>query len=82
MATNGDGSVDQSEFENFFTSQGGTASQADSDFSALLGQGSGNLTATDFSNALTAYQQANSAASPVLSLLDKLAQTGSSTSAI
>jgi len=85
MDTNGDSSVDQSEFESFVTALGGTTSQADSDFSALDTQGSGSLTANQFSSAITALEQnaqaANGGTSPVLTLLDDLAGTGSAKTA-
>lgn len=83
MDTNGDGTVDQSEFESFVTALGGTTSEADADFSALNSGGDG-ITASQFSQGITALEQASSAAngakSPILTLLDDLAQTGSSSS--
>ena len=91
MDTNGDGTVSQSEFENFVTGLGGTTSEADTDFSALTTQNSGGVTATQFSNAITALELGNqqvsfaglNTSSPILTMLDafaKQASTGTSTS--
>ena len=82
MDSNGDGSVDQSEFESFVTALGGTASQADADFSALSGQSGGGITATQFGSAISAFEQsANAGSSIVLNLLDDVAKTVTGTAA-
>jgi Ca2+-binding EF-hand superfamily protein len=90
MDTNGDGSVDQSEFENFVTSLGGTTSEADTDFAALNTQNSGSITAKQFDDAITSFEAGNqpqslagmNTSSPILTLLDaftKSASTGTTT---
>ena len=79
MDSDGDGSVSQSEFENFVTGLGGTVSEADTDFAALNTQNSSGITATQFSSAITAFEtsgQNGTAANPVLTLLDDLAKNG------
>ena len=92
MDTNGSGSVDQSEFENFVTSLGGTTAQADTDFAALNTQNNGSITANQLSSAITAFESAGSSQSasgassvnPILTLLDDLgttAQSGTTASA-
>ncbi len=86
MDSNGDGSVDQSEFSSFVTSQGGTASEAAADFSALDPNGTGSIGAAQFSAAISAFEHASqtvvgtaaSAASPVLGLLDAFNQPAAS----
>jgi len=84
MDTSGDGTVDQSEFENFVTSLGGTTSRADADFAALDTSNSGSVTANQFGSAITAFESASSpqsmtgTTSPILTLLDGL---GSATTA-
>jgi Ca2+-binding EF-hand superfamily protein len=86
MDTNGDGTVSQSEFENFVTGLGGTTSEADTDFSALTTQNSGGVTANQFSNAITAFESGNqlqslaglNTSSPILTLLDAFAKQTSS----
>ncbi len=76
MDGDGNGAVDQSEFETFVTGLGGTAGQADADFSALDPNGTGSVTANQFSSAVTALQSANaSGPSPILTLLDAFKQT-------
>jgi Ca2+-binding EF-hand superfamily protein len=81
MDTDGDGSVSQSEFENFVTGLGGTTAEADTDFTALNGQNGSGITANQFSSAITAFETANqsgsTAANPILTLLDDLAKNGS-----
>ena len=83
MDSNGDSSVDQSEFESFFTALGGTATQADADFAALAPQDGGGVTAGTFSDAVTALEQnaVNGSPSPILTILDDLARTRQSTAA-
>ena len=80
-----DGSVTKSEFENFVTSNGGTTSEADADFSALDTSGSGTLTTSDLENAIQNQQTAQSSSSttisPILTWLDSLSQTASGTPA-
>ena len=56
MDTSGDGTVSQSEFENFVTGLGGTTSEADSDFAALDPQNSGSVTTSQFSDAIKAFE--------------------------
>lgn len=81
MDSSGDGSVSQSEFESFVTSNGGTTAQADQDFTALDGSGSGSLGVSDFESAIEKQQNGNdstsssdgSAAPSLLAFLDKLA---------
>jgi Ca2+-binding EF-hand superfamily protein len=80
MDSNSDGSVDKSEFESFVTALGGTTGQADADFTSLQGQGSGGITATQFNDAVSAFEQSSAGGgSPVLDLLDGIAKTVSST---
>ena len=78
-----DGRVTKSEFENFVTSNGGTTSEADADFSALDTSGSGTLTTSDLENAIQNQQTAQSSSSttisPILTWLDSLSQTASGT---
>ena len=87
MDTSGDGTVDQSEFENFVTSQGGTTSQADSDFAALDTSNSGSVSASQFSSAITAFELAGQSqsvtgtTSPILALLDGLGNTSTANAA-
>ena len=81
MDSSGDGSVSQSEFESFVTSNGGTTAQADQDFTALDSSGSGSLDVSDFESAIEKQQNGNdstsssdgSAAPSLLAFLDKLA---------
>jgi Ca2+-binding EF-hand superfamily protein len=79
MDTDGDGTVDQSEFTSFVTAQGGTAAQAMSDFAALDPNGSGSVSAAQFSNAVSAFEHGGSAvatgASPIMALLDAFSRT-------
>jgi len=79
MDSSGNGSVDQSEFENFVTGLGGTTAQADADFSALDPQNTGSVDAAQFSSAVTALQSSNASGgqSPILTLLDAFRQTAS-----
>lgn len=79
LDTDGDGTVSQSEFESFVTSNGGTSTEADADFSALDSSGSGSLSATDFTDAMNNLQsKVNSGGySPVLAFLDALSQGAS-----
>ena len=76
------GSVTKSEFENFVTSNGGTTSEADTDFSKLDKSGSTTLSASDLQQAIESQQaQASSSTSisPLLGLLDSLSATASGT---
>ncbi len=82
--TNNDGSISQSEFENFVTSLGGTTAEADSDFSALDSQGGSGITSSQLSNAISTFQKNQAASNPILGLLDGISsavsgQTTSST---
>lgn len=84
MDSNDDGSVDEDEFSNFVTANGGTASEASSDFSALNTSGSNALTSADFAKAFNAYQtQQNSQSSGAMmvSLLNQLSGATTSVSA-
>ncbi len=74
-----DGSVTKSEFENFVTSNGGTTSEADTDFSALDTSGSTTLSASDLQQAIENQQAqaSSSTSSPLLSWLDQLSATTS-----
>jgi hypothetical protein len=76
------GSVTQSEFENFVTANGGTTSEADQDFASLT-QGSTSLTANDLEQAIQNQQQqaSNSSSTGIslLSWLDSLSAASSGT---
>lgn len=77
-----DGSVTKSEFENFVTSNGGTTSEADTDFSKLDKSGSTTLSASDLQQAIESQQaQASSSTSisPLLGWLNSLSATASGT---
>ncbi len=80
--TDGNGTVSQDEFSSFVTQNGGTTSEADQDFAALDASGSGNLSSADFMSAIQKYQSSmgNGASSPMLNLLDNLAQNATTTS--
>ena len=83
LDTNDDGSVSESEFSNFVTANGGTATQAASDFSALDTSGSGSLTSAEFATAwsnLQAQQTSQSSGTMVVSLLDAFAKANTTTS--
>jgi len=84
LDTNDDGAVSESEFSNFVTANGGTSTDAASDFAALDSSGSGSLTSADFAKAWSnfqAQQTSQSSGSMVVSLLDAFAKAGSATSA-
>ena len=79
MDTNDDGSVSESEFSNFVTANGGTATDAASDFASLDSSGSGSLTSADFAKAWSnfqAQQTSQSSGSMVVSLLDAFSKAG------
>lgn len=83
MDSDDDGSVSEDEFSNFVTSNGGTAADASSDFAALNTSGSNALTSADFAKAFNAYQTQQSAQSPasmMVSLLDRLSKASGGTS--
>jgi Ca2+-binding EF-hand superfamily protein len=88
LDTNDDGSVSESEFSSFVTANGGTATDAASDFSALDTSGSGSLTSADFATAwsnLQAQQSSQSSGTMVVSLLDAFAKantTSTSTTSV
>jgi Ca2+-binding EF-hand superfamily protein len=89
MDSDSDGSVSQSEFESFVTSNGGTKAQADADFSALDTSNSGSLSTSDFEKAIEQQQQNDStgdsdsgAAPSLLAFLDKLAGNGTTGSTL
>lgn len=85
MDTNGNGTVDSTEFTNFVTSLGGTVSEGSADFAALDTQNSGSVSANQFSAAITAFESAAqtqsaasmSSGSPILTLLDAMAKNAS-----
>ena len=78
--SNGDGSVSKTEFENVVTSNGGSAAQADADYSALDPSGSGSVGASDFATAIEKLQSGTSNdQSPLLTLLDAFAHNTSTT---
>ncbi len=75
----GSTSVNQSQFESFVQSQGGTKSEADTDFAGINSSGSGSINATQFADAISAFQNTiqsgatvtNSAnGNPILTALD------------
>lgn len=76
MDSSGDNSVDQSEFENFVTSIGGTANEADSDFAALGGNSGSPITADQFASAIKAFETSSqtiaAGSNPILTVLDNL----------
>jgi Ca2+-binding EF-hand superfamily protein len=79
--SNGDGSVDQTEFTSFVTGLGGTPSEAATDFSALDPNNTGSVNAAQFTSAIRAFETAGNAASvaanpasPILTLLDAFKQ--------
>lgn len=76
MDADDSGSVSQDEFSNFVTQNGGTTSEADTDFAALDASGTGSLNSADFMSAIQKYQSSmgDGASSPMLNLLDNLAQ--------
>ena len=77
-----DGSVTKSEFENFVTSNGGTTSEADTDFSKLDKSGSTTLSASDLQQAIESQQaqaSTSTSISPLLGLLNSLSATASGT---
>lgn len=80
--SNGDGSVSQGEFTSFVTQNGGTAGEAQQDFAALDSSGSGTLSSADFSSAIQNLQSSmsNATYSPMLNLLNTLAQNATATS--
>jgi len=80
LDTNDDGSVSEDEFSDFFSANGGSASDAQNAFAALDTSGSGALTSADFAKAWNAYQAQQSAQSSgnmMISMLDKLGQAAS-----
>ncbi len=76
MDSNSDGSISQSEMENFVTSIGGTASEADKDFSTLATQGSSGITTDQLTSAISAFQSSSTtpteAKNAILTMLDNL----------
>ncbi len=79
--TNGDGTVSQSELENFVTQNGGTTDTADTYFTSLDTTGSGSLSSSDFATAIEKLQEniSNNYTSPILTLLDAFANNTSTT---
>ncbi|HZZ80365.1 MAG TPA: EF-hand domain-containing protein [Gemmataceae bacterium] len=83
MDSNGNGSVDETEFSDFLTQNGGTAAEAEQDFTDLNTSGSGALSTADFASAIQQYQSnMSNGPSPMLSLIDTLAQNAGSTQAV
>jgi Ca2+-binding EF-hand superfamily protein len=83
MDSNDNGSVDQSELTNFVTANGGNASAAASDFTALNSSGSGSLNSADFAKAWQAYQQnTQSSGAMAVSFLNAFAQSAGSTASL
>ena len=76
LDTDKDGTVSKSEFEGFVTSNDGTTTEADTDFTALDSSDSGSLSSSDFSKALqTIKDKANDGSyAPLLTLLDAFAK--------
>jgi Ca2+-binding EF-hand superfamily protein len=80
--SNGDGTLNQSEFENFVSQIGGSTSEADQDFAALTAGktgasgGPGSLTASSLADALKALDASKvdlqAQSSPILSVLDAI----------
>jgi Ca2+-binding EF-hand superfamily protein len=79
MDTNGDGQVSQDEFTSFVTQNGGTASEASTDFAAFDTSGTGSIGASQFATAIQNLQaqQFGSQTSPWPGILDTLAQNAS-----
>jgi len=82
MDTNGNGSVDESEFTSFVSQIGGTSADATADFAALDPNNTGSVSAAQFSTAIKAFETANQTASnladtsnPLLTLLNGFAST-------
>ncbi len=80
MDTDGDGSVDQSEFSSFMSEIGGSSTDATSDFAALDPNNTGSVTAADFSTAIKAFENASQTANnfgdpsnPLLTLMNGFA---------
>lgn len=80
MDTNGDGSVDQSEFSSFMSQIGGSSTDATSDFAALDPNSTGSVSAADFSTAIKAFENASQTANsfgdpsnPLLTLMNGFA---------
>jgi Ca2+-binding EF-hand superfamily protein len=80
MDTDGDGSVDQSEFNSFMAGIGGSSADATSDFAALDPNNTGSVTAADFSAAIKAFENASQTANnfgdpsnPLLTLMNGFA---------
>jgi Ca2+-binding EF-hand superfamily protein len=70
----GSGNITETDLEEFFTANGGTASQADKDFAALDTSGSTSLNSADFANALENLESNAGSGLPALTLLNALAQ--------
>ena len=75
-----DGSISQDAFSSFVTSNGGTASEASSDFAALDTDGSGTLTSADFAATWQNAQTGSGASAFVTSMLDAFAKANTATS--
>jgi Ca2+-binding EF-hand superfamily protein len=72
------GNTTESEFEDFFTADGGTTSEADKDFAALDTSGTASLNSSDFTSALENLETNSDNSSPALTLLSAMAQNASS----
>ena len=74
LDANQDGAVSQSEFSSAVTANGGTASEASSDFTALDSGKSGSLTSADFATAWQNIQSQQGGVSFVNTILDAFAK--------
>jgi Ca2+-binding EF-hand superfamily protein len=82
MDTNDDGSVSEDEFTSFMTANGGSTSDAQSDFASL--DTSGSLTSADFAKAWESWQAQQSSQSSgtmMASLLDNFAKANGASAA-
>ncbi|HWD48672.1 MAG TPA: EF-hand domain-containing protein [Rhizomicrobium sp.] len=82
MDTNDDGSVSEDELTSFVTANGGSTSDAQSDFASLDTSGSGSLTSADFAKAWEnwqAQQSSQSSGAMMVSLLDNFAKASGAT---
>ncbi len=71
---NQDGSVSQDEFSSVVTANGGTASEAATDFTALDSDKSGSLSSADFATAWQNIQNQQGGGSFVNTILDAFAK--------
>lgn len=78
--TNNDKSVSKSEYTSFVTAHGGTESDAESQFTSLLSDGSDQLTASNFNDAVNKLQNSysNDPYAAILNLLGNLSNSSGS----